>query len=131
MPDDGFDLDSFISMPRLLTMLLSPDGSRLALTVQTLAADGRRFVGAIWEVDTSGDAPPRLLAHPDGRRRGASCPTGPSSTRLRDVGQRAATASPPTVVIPTLPAPTCSISFPDPAEKLSRCWPRVPASDRW
>ena len=60
-----FDVDAFVSMPRLLNLHVSPDGSRLALTVHNVAADGKRFVGAIWEVHTSGDVPPRLLASPD------------------------------------------------------------------
>jgi dipeptidyl aminopeptidase/acylaminoacyl peptidase len=94
MPEDPFDLDAFVSMPRLLNLHVSPDGSRLALTVQTVAADGKRLVGAIWEVDTSGDVPPRLLAHPD---RGATARgfvpdgsllfTAPRSAVERPVGE--------------------------------------------
>jgi dipeptidyl aminopeptidase/acylaminoacyl peptidase len=66
VPEDRFDVDSFVAMPRLHNIHVSPDGARLALTVQTVAGDGKRWMGAIWEVDTSGDAAPRLLAHPDG-----------------------------------------------------------------
>ena len=65
MSETRFDVDAFVSMPRLLNLHVSPDGSRLALTVHNVAADGKRFVGAIWEVHTSGDVPPRLLASPD------------------------------------------------------------------
>ena len=65
MPDDRFDIDWFLAMPRLHNMHVSPDGARLALTVQTVAGDGKRMVGAIWEIDTSGGATPRLLADPD------------------------------------------------------------------
>lgn len=56
-----FDLDAFLALPRLLSLHLSPDGSRLALTVQTVAADGKRFAASIWEVGTAGDDPPRRL----------------------------------------------------------------------
>jgi dipeptidyl aminopeptidase/acylaminoacyl peptidase len=65
VPEERFDVDSFVEMPRLLTMHASPDGARLALTVQRVAADGKRLAGSIWEIETTGDAPPRLLAAPD------------------------------------------------------------------
>ncbi len=65
MPEDRFDVDSLVSMPRLLNMHISPDGARLALTVQTVAGDGRRLAGALWEIDAWGEATPRLLANPD------------------------------------------------------------------
>ena len=55
------DLDTFFSLPRLTNIHVSPDGRRLALTVQTAAAGGKRFVGAVWEVDTSGSSPARRL----------------------------------------------------------------------
>lgn len=61
MPTAVFDLDTFLAMPRLVNLHLSPDGSRLALTVQTVAADGKRFAGSIWEVSTDGERPPRRL----------------------------------------------------------------------
>ncbi len=65
MEVEGFSLEAFIAMPRLLNMHLSPDGSRLALTVETVAADGKRWVGSIWEVNTAGAAAPRRLASPE------------------------------------------------------------------
>jgi dipeptidyl aminopeptidase/acylaminoacyl peptidase len=61
VPAAAFDLETFLAMPRLANLHLSPDGSRLALTVQTVAADGKRFAGAIWEVSTDGSRPPRRL----------------------------------------------------------------------
>jgi len=69
MPERCFDVDAFLAMPRLANLHVSPDGSRLALTVQAVATDGRSFVGAVWEVDAAGDAPPRLLLNPE---RGAT-----------------------------------------------------------
>ena len=50
----AFDLDAFLALPRLLNLHVSPDGARLALTVQTVAADGKCFAGAIWEMSTDG-----------------------------------------------------------------------------
>ncbi|HEX4580134.1 MAG TPA: S9 family peptidase, partial [Candidatus Dormibacteraeota bacterium] len=61
VPDGSFDLETFLAMPRLVNLHLSPDGSRLALTVQTVSDDGRRFAGSIWEVRTDGQSPPRRL----------------------------------------------------------------------
>ena len=42
---DGPDLDAFLALPRLLNLHLSPDGARLALTVQSVAADGQQLRG--------------------------------------------------------------------------------------
>jgi hypothetical protein len=64
VPQGRFDLDCFISMPRLLNLHVSPDGSRLAMTVQTVAG-GTRFAGAIWELDISREGPARTLAQPE------------------------------------------------------------------
>ena len=61
MPDD-LALDAFLALPRLVNLHLSPDGARLALTVQSVAADGRKFESTIWEVPTSGDGPPRRVS---------------------------------------------------------------------
>ncbi len=61
MPE-GLDLDAYLELPRLHNLHVSPDGSRLAITVQAVAADGKRFAGAIWEIDATGDAPPRRLS---------------------------------------------------------------------
>jgi dipeptidyl aminopeptidase/acylaminoacyl peptidase len=57
----AFDLEAFLALPRLLNLHVSPDGSRLALTVQGVAADGKRFAGAIWEISTTGAFPARRL----------------------------------------------------------------------
>jgi dipeptidyl aminopeptidase/acylaminoacyl peptidase len=42
-------------------LALAPDGHRLVTTVATTAADGKRFVTALWELDPAGDRPPRRL----------------------------------------------------------------------
>jgi dipeptidyl aminopeptidase/acylaminoacyl peptidase len=67
---EGFDLDAFIALPRLQNLHVSPDGARLAITVQTVAADGRRFLGTIWEIPTTGDGSPRRVTR-DGRNETA------------------------------------------------------------
>ncbi len=57
----AFDLDAFFALARLTNLHVSPDGSRLALTVHTVTPDGKRLAGSIWEIPTSGDAPARRL----------------------------------------------------------------------
>jgi dipeptidyl aminopeptidase/acylaminoacyl peptidase len=58
-------LDALLALPRLLNLHVSPDGARLVLTVQTVAADGRKFEASMWEVSTAGQEPPRRVS-PDG-----------------------------------------------------------------
>jgi dipeptidyl aminopeptidase/acylaminoacyl peptidase len=56
-----FSLDAFNGLPRVNGLVLSPDGSRLVLPVQTLAPDGTRFVSSLWELPADGSAPARRL----------------------------------------------------------------------
>ena len=46
-------------------MVLSPDGRRAVLSVQTLSADSTRFVTSLWEVLTDGSGGPRRLTFSD------------------------------------------------------------------
>ncbi len=59
---DDLALDAFLAIPRLHNLHVSPDGARLALTVQTVAPDGQKFQNTIWEVPTTGDATPRRVS---------------------------------------------------------------------
>ena len=56
-----FSLDAYTAIPRVNGMLLSPDGGRLVLQVQTLAPDGARFVTSLWGMPADGSAPARRL----------------------------------------------------------------------
>jgi dipeptidyl aminopeptidase/acylaminoacyl peptidase len=56
-----FDLDTFLALPRVAGLALSPDGTRLVTSVATVAADGQRFATALWQLDPEGQAPPRRL----------------------------------------------------------------------
>ena len=56
-----FSLDVYNAIPRVGSMILSPDGSRLVLAVQELSADATRFVTSLWELRTDGAAQPRRL----------------------------------------------------------------------
>ena len=54
-------LANYNSIPRVTGMVLSPDGRRAVLTVQTLNPDSTRFVTSLWEVTTDGEHEPRRL----------------------------------------------------------------------
>ncbi len=55
------DLDAYLDLPRGAGLVLSPDGTRLVTSVQTLDSAKTRFVTALWEVDPSGERPARRL----------------------------------------------------------------------
>ena len=59
----SLSLDDFLDLPRVASLHLSADGGRLVATVQTVAADGKRFAGALWEIDPNGERPARRLTH--------------------------------------------------------------------
>ncbi len=56
-----FDFDRFLALPRLSGLRLSPDGSRLVVTVQHPAPDGKKMRSALWELDRAGERRPRRL----------------------------------------------------------------------
>ncbi|GAB3325429.1 S9 family peptidase [Geodermatophilus aquaeductus] len=53
-------LADFVAIPRVSGLALAPDG-RLAVSVQTLDADRKKWVSALWDVDPEGQRPPRRL----------------------------------------------------------------------
>ncbi|GAA1700556.1 S9 family peptidase [Microcella alkalica] len=54
-------LDSYIALPRVEGVALSPDGERAILTVATLSSDRTRYERALWEVPANGGGAPRRL----------------------------------------------------------------------
>ncbi len=62
------DLDDYVAIPRMTGLRLSPDGSWLAATVQSLSPDKKKYVTSIWRIDTG--RRPAGQAHPVRRRRG-------------------------------------------------------------
>jgi dipeptidyl aminopeptidase/acylaminoacyl peptidase len=56
-----FDFDRFLSLPRLSGLRLSPDGSRLVVTVQQPAPDGKKMRSSIWQLDPAGERRPQRL----------------------------------------------------------------------
>lgn len=65
------DLAAFLALPRVSSLALSPDGTRLVTVVQELSTDGTRFIGALWDVDPSVERPARRLTRSG---RGESAP---------------------------------------------------------
>ena len=62
MADSTFsDLDHYVAHPRISGLTLSPDGSRLVTSVQTLNSKQNGYVTALWEVDPAGAQPARRL----------------------------------------------------------------------
>lgn len=55
------NLDHYVAHPRLSGLTLSPDGSRLITTVQTLNSKQDGYVSALWEIDPAGRRPARRL----------------------------------------------------------------------
>src|SRR4051812_38786953 len=69
---DMFDFDAYLALPRLSGLRLSPDGSRLVVTVARPARDRKKMRTSIWEVDPSGDRrPTRLTRSAPGESAGA------------------------------------------------------------
>ncbi|QUQ71888.1 S9 family peptidase [Kutzneria sp. CA-103260] len=58
---DFTDLDAVAKLPRIGSLALSPDGTRLVATTAELAPDGKSWQSALWEVDPAGARPARRL----------------------------------------------------------------------
>ncbi|TQN42268.1 dipeptidyl aminopeptidase/acylaminoacyl peptidase [Blastococcus colisei] len=55
------DLARFVALPRIGGLALSADGTRLAVSVQTLDPQEKKWQSALWEVDPAGRRPARRL----------------------------------------------------------------------
>ena len=55
------DFQDYLGLPRLSGLALSPDGTRLVVSVAEPDAERARFVTALWEVDPAGERPARRL----------------------------------------------------------------------
>jgi len=103
------DLGDFVAIPRVGALRLSPDGSWLAAAVQTLSADGKKYLTSVWRIDpgggparrltrsAEGEANPRFL--PDGSLLFTSKRPDPAADKARQDG-----ASPDVAALWLLPA---------------------------
>ena len=96
--------------PRIGALALSADGTRLAVSVQTLDPEKKKWQSALWEVDPAGQRPARRLTRSApgesrrcGRRTARCCspPPGPTPARRRTgTPSRRCGACPPTAARP-------------------------------
>src|SRR5579863_4316541 len=70
------DLADFVAIPRVAALRLAPDGSWLAAAVQTLSADGKKYLTSIWRIDTQGAPPRRLTRSAEGEASPRFLPDG-------------------------------------------------------
>jgi dipeptidyl aminopeptidase/acylaminoacyl peptidase len=73
---NDFTFDTYLAIPRLSALSLSPDGKRLVVSVARPAPDGKKMASALWEVDPSGERAARRLTR--------SAPGESSGIFLRD-----------------------------------------------
>ncbi len=66
------DLDSYVALPRLSGLAMSPDGTRLVTTVATPNATGTAYASALWEVDPHGGRPAHRLTRSSEGESGAA-----------------------------------------------------------
>ncbi len=60
------DLTDYVAIPRIGALRLAPDGSWLAAAVQTLSADGKKYLTSLWRIDPGGAPPQRLTRSAEG-----------------------------------------------------------------
>jgi dipeptidyl aminopeptidase/acylaminoacyl peptidase len=70
------DLADFMAIPRVTALRLAPDGSWLAAAVQTLSADGKKYVTSLWRIDTEGGPARRLTWSAEGEANPRFRPDG-------------------------------------------------------
>ncbi|WP_248961284.1 S9 family peptidase [Sphaerisporangium perillae] len=71
------DIREFVGIPRLLSLRLSPDGSRLVTVVQSLNPDGKSYGTSIWQVPVEpGGEPYRLTRSAKGETGAQFTPEG-------------------------------------------------------
>jgi dipeptidyl aminopeptidase/acylaminoacyl peptidase len=70
------DLAEYMAIPRIGSLRLSPDGTWLAATVQTLSPDKKKYLTSIWRIDTQGGPARRLTRSAEGEANPAFLPDG-------------------------------------------------------
>jgi dipeptidyl aminopeptidase/acylaminoacyl peptidase len=59
--NEPLTFDRFLALPRLSSLKLSPDGTRLVVAVSRPGPDGKKMKTALWQVDPAGVAPARRI----------------------------------------------------------------------
>jgi dipeptidyl aminopeptidase/acylaminoacyl peptidase len=84
---DFDSMDSYLAIPRVTQLALSPDGSRLVATIGTLNDDGHERINSLWELDPAGTAEARRLTRSE---KGESGPVFSPDGSLLFVSKRGA-----------------------------------------
>lgn len=58
---DFTDIADFVALPRITSLAVSPDGTRVVAAVQQPDEHGSKYVSALWQLDPEGKAGPRRL----------------------------------------------------------------------
>src|SRR5579875_1269714 len=56
-----YDFQEYAAIPRVESLILSPDGQRIVVVVKNLAPDRKRYLTSLWEVDPAGQRESRRL----------------------------------------------------------------------
>lgn len=76
-PDPFSDLDAYVTLPRVVGLWLSPDGSRLVVGLGSVEHGQTRYTAALWDVDPEGvRAARRLTRSAEGESGAAFTPDG-------------------------------------------------------
>jgi dipeptidyl aminopeptidase/acylaminoacyl peptidase len=70
------DLADFVAISRVGALRLAPDGSWLTAAVQTLSADGKKYLTSLWRIETQGGPPRRLTRSAEGEANPRFLPDG-------------------------------------------------------
>jgi len=70
------DLRDFVALPRVAALRLAPDGTHLAAAVQTLSADGKKYLTSLWRIDPGGGPARRLTRSAEGEASPRFLPDG-------------------------------------------------------
>ncbi len=100
------DLTEFVAIPRLTALRLAPDGTWLAAAVQTLSADGKKYLTSIWRIDPGGGPARRLTRSAEGEASPRFLPDGSLlfASRRPDTGVKPDGAVPERAKLWLLPA---------------------------
>jgi dipeptidyl aminopeptidase/acylaminoacyl peptidase len=71
------DLQEYVAIPRVGALRLAPDGTWLAVVVQTAGGEPPKYLSSIWRIDTAGDSEPvRLTRSAEGEASPEFLPDG-------------------------------------------------------
>ena len=70
------DLDDYVRIPAVTSLAVSPDGSWLAASVQSLGPEPKKYLTSIWRIDTAGGPPVRLTRSAEGEAGPEFLPDG-------------------------------------------------------